>query len=449
LEPYFAEPDPAVVQFPQHAPMRDPLCAAFSPVPHEAAACRVAILGFGTVGSSVARLITENAASPVRLTHVFNRNVARKRADWVSKDTRWTECFDDVLDSDAEVVVELVGDVTASREFVRRALEAGKHVVTANKQLIAHEASELLALARRHGRRLGFGAAVAGGVPVIAGILEGLAADRLEKVTGILNGTCNYILSRMERDHVPMAEAVREAQKLGYAEADPSADVDGLDARAKIAILAGVALGVSVNPEHIVCRSITPLAPLDFEYARELHCTIRQLSVAELKDGHVIAHVQPALVPLESPLARVNANENMVVATGRYGGNTVFAGPGAGGAPTAVAVLSDVMAIARGHAPAPDHAMVSLPVTSVSRQRNYLRFVVDDRPGILATLANALAREGIDIDAVLQHPGHPKSRLPFVITTEACEADALARAAGHFSQCDFHVEPPLCVAMVE
>ena len=414
----------------------------------EARVLNLALLGFGTVGSSVARILS-SAACQLRLTHVFNRGVERKRVDWLPPDLRWTDKFEDALDESVDIVVELVGGLEPAREWVRRALLAGKSVVTANKQLIAQHGAELLELAQGQRCHLVFGASVAGGVPVVSGLQEGLAGDRLYKVCGILNGTCNYILSRIEENGVGFSAALHEAQRLGYAESDPTDDVEGFDARAKLAILARVGLNCEVCPGDIACRSIATLEAVDFLYARDLGCTIRQISCAEVKDGRLFASVQPALVPLASPLARVQGSQNLVMATGEFGGETVFSGYGAGGNPTAVAVVSDLIAIAeermKGWHSAPAQ---KLAVTSEFSAPHHLRFTVSDRPGIIAAVSGILAKYGISIEAVLQKPDYPKARLPFVITLEECPSSLVDRALEELRKLGFLVEPILSLPML-
>src|SRR3984957_3543637 len=323
--------------------------------------CKVALLGLGTVGTSVARMLCERNDAHLQLSHVLNRNIASKKVDWLPASVQRTEKIDDILSSDADIVVEVMGGLQPSEGWVRRALQSGKSVVTANKQLIARCGSELTSLASEMKQQIQFGASVAGGVPVISGLQDGLAGDELFKIRGILNGTCNYILSQIETNGIPFATALREAQKLGFAEADPTEDIEGLDARAKLAILARIGLHCNVPATAIVARSIAPIDSIDFEYASQLGCTIRQISWAELKKeedsettpettssrDQLFAAVQPALVELSSPLARVEGSQNLVMATGRYGGETVFGGHGAGGHPTAVAVVSDILAIVR------------------------------------------------------------------------------------------------------
>jgi len=417
------------------------------------ASLNVAIVGFGTVGSSVARILSERPIAGLRLTYVCNRNVQRKRVNWVSDSVRWTDEINDVFSSDAQVVVELMGGLEPAGEWIRRALKAGKSVVTANKQLIARHAAELIRLARETGQHIAFGASVAGGVPVISGLQEGLAGDDLIELCGILNGTCNYILTRIESAGISFAEALREAQQQGFAEADPTEDVDGLDARAKLAILCRTGLNVSPNFAEIAARSISTIEPIDFEYARLLDCTIRQLSRARKASGKLLATVEPALVHSSSPLARVDGPRNLVMSTGKFGGETVFGGHGAGGNPTAVAVVSDLIAIARSRqmngAVLGEGEVSEVAVSTDFTSRHYLRFTVQDEPGIIARLATIFSSLGINIDSVFQKPGHPASRLPFVITLEPCPASLVDQALKQIAPLKFHVQPCLNLPILD
>jgi homoserine dehydrogenase len=411
---------------------------------------KIALLGFGTVGSSVARVLATSKLPGVELTHIFNRNVERKRtsaaAKYVPASVVWTESIDDILNSDVEIVVELMGGLTPAEGWLRKCFAAGKSVVTANKQLIAYRGTALKRLAAKHSVQLLHGAAVAGGVPVIAGMLQGLSGDQITRISGIVNGTCNYILSRMETG-AGYSAVLTDAQALGYAEADPSADVDGYDARAKLCILSRIAMHAELDPDAVVTQTISTVESVDFAYAKELNCTIRQVSRAEL-DGRVVhARVAPMLVPHESPIAWSHGTQNMVVTSGRFGGDVVFAGHGAGGEPTAVAVVSDILAVAQGS------VAVELPVrrrevTGDFLAPHYLRFVVDDRPGIVAGIAGALAKVGANIDSVLQHPGHPKDRLAFVITTEPCLTSTIEKAVAAIAKFDCMVERPLCLQIL-
>src|SRR5215471_3955657 len=319
---------------------------------NSATPARVALLGFGTVGQSVARILCSGEVPHVQLTHIFNRQVARKRVHWVPSSVTWTESADEILAADVSIVIELVGGLRPAYDWVKGALMAGKSVVTANKQLMAHHGTELLDLARSRGLEVRFEASVAGGIPVLRALQEGLAGDRLVEVRGILNGTCAYILSRMQSVTISFGEALAEAQKAGYAEADPSEDLDGADAAAKLAIIAAVGLRRPVRVTDIATKSIRPIEPVDFEYARELGCTIRQIARASAEDnGAVFAAVRPALVPLSSGFGRVEGSQNLVTVRGIFGGETSFFGSGAGGSPTAVAVVSDVLSIHQSRQP--------------------------------------------------------------------------------------------------
>jgi homoserine dehydrogenase len=413
----------------------------------------VAIAGFGTVGSSVAHILCEEPVAGLRLTYIYNRNIARKRVGWVPKSVCWTEDIDEVIESDADVFVELIGGVEPAGTWIRRALSSGKSVVTANKQLIARQGAELVRLAQEHAQHIAFGASVAGGVPVISGLQDGLAGDELIELCGILNGTCNYILTRIDSGRIPFTDALREAQRLGFAEADPSDDIDGLDARAKLVILARTGLRISAKLESVPARTIANIEPIDFEYAKLLECTIRQLSRAK-KDGDTLfASVEPALVHSSSPLAQVEGGRNLVVSTGRFGGETVFAGHGAGGSPTAVAVVSDLIAIARSRqvngAAVDERDVPELPVSADFTSRHYLRFTVRDEPGIIAALATIFSSLGINIDSVFQKPGYPASKLPFVITLEPCPASLVEKALKQIALLKFHVQPCLNLPILD
>jgi homoserine dehydrogenase len=413
----------------------------------------VAILGFGTVGSSVARILSERGGEDIRLTHIFNRQIARKRVGLLPPAIRWTEDINDVLSSDAHIIVELIGGLEPAGEWIRKALQSGKSVVTANKQLIARHGTELVRLARENNQHIAFGASVAGGVPIISGLQEGLAGDELIELCGILNGTCNYILTRIESARVSFAEALQEAQKLGFAEADPTDDVDGLDARAKLAILARTGLRISADLESISARTISVIEPVDFEYAKLLDCTIRQLSRARKTSKKLFATVGPSLVHASSPLARVEGARNLVMSTGKFGGETVFAGHGAGGHPTAVAVVSDLIAIVRSRqvngAALDEGDVPNLSVSPDFTSRHYLRFTVQDEPGIIASLATIFSGLGINIDSVFQKPGYSKSKLPFVITLEPCPASLVERAVTQIASLKFHVQPCLNLPILD
>jgi homoserine dehydrogenase len=411
---------------------------------------KVALLGFGTVGSSVAKVLAERKFAGVVLTHVYNRSVTRKKesaaAKYVPATAVWTENIDDVLKSNVDVVIELMGGLNPVEGWLKKALAAGKHVVTANKQLIAYRGVALQRLAAQHNVQLVYGAAVAGGVPVISGIRQGLGGDKIIRLSGIVNGTCNYILSRMETG-ADYTTVLKDAQQLGYAEANPSADVDGFDARAKLCILSRIALGAELNPDEVATQTISTVEAIDFAYAKELNSTIRQVSRAQVNGGVVHARVAPMLVPLTSPMAWSHGTQNMVVTSGEYGGDVVFSGHGAGGEPTAVAVVSDLLAVAQG-AKAVELPVRKRQVTGEFLAPHYLRFVVDDKPGIVSAIAGALAKVGANIDSLLQRPGYPKHRLPFVVTTEPCLTSTIEKAMNSLAKLDVMLEKPLTLQIL-
>ena len=419
--------------------------------------CRVALIGFGTVGRAVAKILCENRDSGLRLTQICNRNVEKKKqaggSNNIPADVIWTDDLQSVLNSDVQIIIELIGGLSPAEQIVRSALQSGKSVVTANKQLIARHGSDLLQLAASKGCQIEFGASVAGGVPVLPALRTGLCGDRLHGIAGILNGTCNYILSRIENARIPFSEALEEAQARGYAEADASEDLDGGDARAKLAILALAGLHTQVAPESIRARTIRAIDAVDFDYAAELGCTIRQISRAELKGNTLFTEVGPCVVPTDSPFGRVQRNLNLVLTSGQYGGDMAFLGAGAGGDPTAVAVVSDLMFVAQnlkaGPAKRDVASNVSKPkISSDFETPWYLRFFVRDQPGIVARLAQIMAAHHLNIDSLLQKPGFDKASLPFVITLEPCRDSQLHPALEEMSGLDFSIRPCLCLPIL-
>ncbi len=418
----------------------------------DTSARKVALIGFGTVGRAVAKILCESGDKSLRLTHICNRNVERKKQTWVPADVVWTDDVASVLSSDVDVVIELIGGLNPAEQIVRSALEAGKSVVTANKQLIARHGPDLLELAAKKGVRLEFGASVAGGVPVLPALRTGLSGDRLHGISGILNGTCNYILSRIENARIPFSEALEEAQARGYAEADASEDLDGGDARAKLAILALAGLHTRVEPESVRARTIRPLDAVDFDYAAQLGCTIRQISRADLKGDTLFAEVGPCLVRSDSPFGRVQRNLNLVLTSGQYGGDMAFLGAGAGGDPTAVAVVSDVKFVAEslsGGRRKNSDEIFTAKISCDFETAWYLRFFVRDQPGIVARLAQIMAGHRLNIDSLLQKPGFDKASLPFVITLEPCRDSMLHPALEEMMGLDFALRPTLCLPILK
>ena len=317
--------------------------------------CRVAVLGFGTVGSAVARRLTSpesGACSNIQLTHIVDRRAAQKRASLPADGVVWTTSVHEALQGGADIVVEAIGGMEPAADWIRAALLAGKSVVTANKQVIARHGQSLLTLAARQGRQLRFEAAVGGAMPIVRAIGEGLAGDRITRLVAILNGTTNAVLSQMEATGCAMDEAVRAARAHGYAETDPSADLDGHDACAKLAILCALAFGLHVDASQIDARSSAAVRAVDFARARRRGATIRQIAYAEHHHAGsaLTAWVAPIEVELASIFARTTGPQNAAVITGAHSGDTGIFGAGAGGDATAVAILGDIAAIARDRA---------------------------------------------------------------------------------------------------
>jgi len=424
---------------------------------------RIGLLGYGTVGQAFARLLEAQrprlAAQGLQLaiTAVGNRGIERKRtAVPLRGDVRFTDELESVVDDAAvDLVVELMGGLSPARELLLRAFDAGKSVVTANKLLLAQHGAELAARAREHGAALGIEASVAGGIPILRAVRESFAGDTITGVSGILNGTCNFILTDMESSGRSYEEVLAEAQQLGYAEADPRSDVDGEDAAYKLVLLARMAFGQEVGVPDVRREGITRLLPCDFVYAEMLSRTPRQLATARrLPSGRLELSVRTHLVSWTSMLAKVTGPFNAVRLTAESGGDFVFYGRGAGGDPTATAVLGDVVELARsGVRPGvPTFGRERLSACTPAGLEEIvspyaLRFMVRDRPGILAALSRCLADADINIDAVFQAPFADKEALPFVITLEPIAESQLQRALESMRALPFHKEPPLAFPM--
>lgn len=427
---------------------------------------RVGIIGLGNVGGGALRLLHGNASQierklgcPLEVSAVCSRHVHTAPSEAVAlhpaafRTSDWREV---VSHPDVDVVAELVGGTGVAREILEAALGLGKPVVTANKELLAEHGAELWSQARSQRASLGMEASVAGGIPVLTALREGIAGDGIDALIGILNGTSNYILTEIERTGAAFDDVLREAQNLGYAEADPSADIDGFDARSKLAILAGLAFGVQASPAQIPVEGIRRIRTIDFAYAGRLGHTIRLLATARRGEDGLRLAVRPALIEKNTILAGVTGSYNALWVHGQ-GGDTFYYGKGAGPDPTGVAVVSDLMAAARsvrtsGVQPVPPFAHMELrsysPVETGTEERQfYLRFRVRDRPGILASLAAILAKQGVSIEAVLQEPYTDKGDLPFVTTLEPTRRKSLEAALKAMRGLDFLVDEPLAMPL--
>jgi homoserine dehydrogenase len=393
----------------------------------------VAIAGFGTVGRSAARLLCEQHQGALRLDLVCTRRpeAARRDAPWAPPAVRWTDRAEDLLNARTDIVVELIGGIEPARTWIAAALRAGRAVVTANKQVIAEHGPELFALARSCGSALRFEAAVGGAVPVIRGLQDGLAGDRVTRIAGVVNGTCNYVLGRMTDEGLSFDDAVREAQARGFAEADPAADLDGFDARAKLAILASIGFGDHVPPRGIRAGSIRGIDAGDIAAAASVGRVIRQVAWAGRtapETDRLAAGVSGALVPRDSWLGRARGPENVVLVQGERSGTTVFAGQGAGGDATAVAVVSDLLALASERGVPRAWAASAAPGVCADQPRPHYVRVSAAATAAAVGPATLLRDAGIATEHVLAAPGRPGARWAALV--RPCRQDDLDRALG-------------------
>ena len=429
---------------------------------------RVALAGLGTVGAGVIRLVEANAAliarragRPIAITVISARDRSKKRPVDLTPYT-WE---DDMVilgeRPDVDVVVELVGGADGpALSCARATIEAGKALVTANKAMIAHHGLELAAKAEAAKVALKFEAAVAGGIPVIKGLREGAAANAIERVYGILNGTCNYILSTMEDTGRDFADVLAEAQAKGYAEADPAFDIEGIDAAHKLSILAAIAFGSKIDFAGVETSGITRLRAADIAQAQTLGYVIRLIGMAETQGECLFQRVQPHLVPFDHPLAHVDGATNAVVAEGNFSGRLLFQGAGAGDGPTASAVVADLIDIARSTVGGGDIGVpFSVPVAELEAMapadsgprlgRAYIRFTVADRPGVLAEITAAMRDAGVSIESLIQkgRAGDAEAVMVAMVTHEGPES-AVAEALRLLDGSASLTEPPLVMQLL-
>ena len=409
---------------------------------------RLGLCGLGTVGSSLVKVLQRNAAviaaragCEVSLTHVASRR------DNPACDLGGLRVNRDILavprDPDVDLVIELVGGTDIALKLVREALANGKHVVTANKALIAEYGNELFAEAEAAGVSIAYEAAVGGGIPIIKALREGLSGNRIQRLAGIINGTTNFILSAMWERRRDFSEVLLEAQQLGYAEADPSFDIEGIDAANKLAILAAIAFGIPLQIDGVYTEGISTIAPQDLDYASELGYRVKHLAVAQCSNGAVEMRVHPALIPQDCLLASVNGVKNAVLVEADAVGTTLYYGDGAGGEPTASAVLADVVDLARalGRAQRPvtgglgyaaiNRNLPMLPMLPIEDMQTacYLRMSAADQPGVMSAIASIFSAAGISIEALIQKPPEPgQTQVPVIILTDTVR-EAELRAA--------------------
>jgi homoserine dehydrogenase len=425
----------------------------------------VGIIGFGTVGTGTARILIENAdiirrrlGVPVVLKRITDLDIKRDRGVRLG-DVKLTADAKDILaDPEIDIVVELIGGYKPAKEFILEALRNGKHVVTANKALLAVHGEELYAAAEKAGVTIGYEASVAGGIPILKSLKEGLAANRIGSLYGIVNGTCNYILTLMTNEGRKFDEVLKEAQAKGYAEADPTFDIEGIDSAHKLAVLTMLAFGTPVKFEDIYTEGISKITPLDIEFAKELGFKIKLLAITKMVNGEVEARVHPTMLPVDLPIATVDGVFNALNVVGNAVGSTMFYGRGAGDLPTGSAVVADIMDIGRdvlagcaGRMPvAAFRERVTLPVRKMDDITScyYLRFTALDKPGVLSRISGVLGRNNISIESVIQKGRGAAAAVPLVMMShEAVERD-VRKALDEINRMDC-VSGPTMVIRVE
>ena len=426
----------------------------------------VGLCGLGTVGSGVFNVMARNAAlinaragCEVSIVHVGAR---RDREGCDTSDVTLSRDIFAVLEDPAvDIVVELIGGTDAARDLVLKAIENDKHVVTANKALIAHHGAEIFAAAAKKQVAVAYEAAVAGGIPIIKALRDGLVANRIEWVAGIINGTTNFILTEMSQKGSAFADVLKEAQRLGYAEADPTFDVEGIDAAHKLVILASIAFGMPLEIKKIYTEGITTITQEDIRYAAELGYCIKHLGIARESAAGVELRVNPTLVPSDSLLAKVDGAKNAVMVMGDAVGPTLYSGAGAGSEPTASAVIADIVDVARAvshdktkyehHLPVPYMGFVPaairtreiLPITQI-HSAYYLRLVVTDKPGVMSAVTQLLSNVGVSIEAIIQkEPQRGSAQVSIVLITNVVQESSIDSVMADLAQKDFVVAPAI------
>jgi len=397
---------------------------------------KIGLLGCGTVGTGVWKVLTdgreqirEKTGHTLSVSRILVRSLDKVRPEEIPPELFTTQIEDILTDTDISVVVELMGGIEPAREMMERAISAGKHIVTANKALIASHGPELFKKAHDNGVRLRFEGSVGGGIPVIAAMTESLAANRFEQVTGIINGTTNYILTKMTQDGLSFEDALRRAQEKGYAEADPTSDIEGEDAAFKLAILASIAFETRILPQAVPCEGIRRISATEIEYARKLGYVIKLLATAKGTREGLLLHVHPALVPQTHPLASVSDEYNALFIRGDAVGELMLYGKGAGSMPTASAVVGDLVYIIqdRGMQGGAQAQAQEALIVGEGAGEYYIRLQVEDKPGVLGTITTVFGRYGVSVASVVQQ-GQGQDVVPLVFVTHRVDKAVLDQA---------------------
>lgn len=427
----------------------------------------VGLIGFGTIGTGVVRILTANADEikrrlgvPLSVVKIADLDIHRDRGVSVPPGLLTTQAEEVIRHPEVGIVVELIGGFQPAKDLILKALEHGKPVVTANKALLAEHGEELYQAAERAGVDLGFEASVGGGIPIIRSLKEGLAANRIQSIYGIINGTANYILTKMTEERRLFVEVLREAQAAGYAEADPSLDVDGHDSACKLAILVTLAFGTPVDIKAVYTEGIATVSPMDIEFAKEFGYRIKLLAIAKMTDGRIEARVHPTMVPEDHLIATVKGVFNAIYIVGDAVGETLFYGKGAGAMPTGSAVVSDLMEVARNllHGAGGRVPPTAYHVRGRERLRikpmeeieslYYLRFMALDKPGVLSHISGILGKYNISISSVLQKARHAGQTVPVVMMTHKATERDVRKALTEIDRLP-DVSEPACLIRVE
>ncbi len=426
----------------------------------------VGLIGFGTVGSGLAEVLlsqqerlVQRSGLTVRLAKVADIMISELPPQFAGTELT-NDAAELINDPDIDIVVELIGGIQPAKTFVMDAIAAGKHVVTANKALLSQEGKDIFAAAAAKGVEVGFEASVGGGIPVIKALKEGLVANNILAIMGIMNGTANYILTRMTDEGIGFADVLKDAQELGFAEADPTYDVEGIDTAHKLAILMTMAYGMNITHNEIVTEGISQIEPVDIEFAREFGCRIKLLAISRNHGDHVEARVHPTMVPESHLLASINGAYNAIHFTGDTVGNVLLYGPGAGKMPTGSAVAADVVDIARdiaagsvGRVPSLSYLPGEIKDIRITPMEElfcpwYFRMSARDEPGVLAAIAGILSTYGISIESVIQKGRQQSGPVSIVITTHTAQESSVRDALAEIDRLDVVSAPTVKIRML-
>jgi homoserine dehydrogenase len=425
---------------------------------------KIGFIGFGTVATGAVNILTEQKAlvrrrlgCPIEIVQIADLDVKRSRGISLPRGILTTDAMKVVRHPEIDIVVELIGGYDPARQFILEAIRRGKQVVTANKALLAVHGEEIFRAAVEQGVDIGFEGSVGGGIPIIRAIKEGLSAEKIAAIYGIVNGTCNYILTKMTEEGKKFSEVLAEAQRLGYAEADPTLDIGGADSAHKLAILTCLSFGTAVPLKEIYTEGVDKVTPLDIAFAEEFGYKIKLLAIAKAADGEIEARVHPTMIPKEYLLSRVGGVHNAIYLVGEAIGEALFYGRGAGSLPTGVAVVSDLIDLSRnilkgasGRVPPASFQPEARPTLRIKRMEEieslyYLRFMAEDRPGVLSKISGVLGKYRISISSVIQQGRKAGGNVPLVMMTHRAKERDVQEALSRINRMEYVSEPTVLI----